>query len=120
MIDKLLSKLKDINITNSSNPSASTSAQSKTSSQKKPAPQKSINISTRTPVKAPTRAASEPLAILLKSKASVKPAPVQPLSATPPRRQLHQVFTSEYPKGFNKTKVMYTHFLCCLHVFTYF
>ncbi|KAG0142907.1 hypothetical protein CROQUDRAFT_12555, partial [Cronartium quercuum f. sp. fusiforme G11] len=104
IIDKLLSKLENVNITDSANPSASTSAQSKTSSQKKPAPQKSVNINIRTPVKAPTRAASEPLASLSKSKASVKPAPVQPSSATPPRRWPHQVFTSEYPKGFNKTK----------------
>lgn len=101
LIDKLLTKLEEATITNPATPAAGTST---SSSQKKSAPRKSVTIGTATPVKVPSRAVSEPPPSLSKSKTTSKAAAAAPPATPPPRRRPHQVFVSEYPKDFDKTK----------------
>ncbi|KAH9824071.1 hypothetical protein DFH28DRAFT_834353, partial [Melampsora americana] len=103
IIEQLLSQLKDIKMDKPATPNAGTSSQPQPSARKKPAPQKSVNISS-TPIRQFTRAASEPVVRPSKGKASVKASPIKPLTVTPPRRRRHQVFSSEFPPGHEKTK----------------
>ncbi|EGG00670.1 uncharacterized protein MELLADRAFT_93083 [Melampsora larici-populina 98AG31] len=99
MIEKLLSKLEDLTINTTANPTASTSQPAPT---KKLTPQKAVNISTATPVKGPSRAVSEPPPSLSRTKSTTCAS--KPSSTNPPRRRPHQVFSTKHPLGHRKNE----------------
>lgn len=108
VIERLMAKLENITVNTNQPPSIATG--SKATSKKKSTPRKPVGLNSSTPVKQSSRAVSEPPPSLSKTQAVKSQtkginSPAKDKPSTPQKKRPHQVILSQYPEGFEKTKV---------------